>query len=113
MYRKSLQNVACKYVVPGYCRAFPGEMVTTNEVTGVGRDLNIGITLIPCIKSLEVSIIGQKFSKKSTYGAFSGSNLQVLVYPFFEYAPFEPGTYTVTATPNGNARKAKSFKFIV
>jgi hypothetical protein len=104
--------------------AYTSVSVTGNEITvgasGVPVSLDIAVQLIPCVRNFGISIVGRSYSTSSSYGWMSGSIEQVYMFAgvtnnvtYSGVKRIPPGTYNVTAIPNKNSQKAKSFTMIV
>jgi hypothetical protein len=102
----------CKGFPPNYCPMYPSPPplpVTTNDIrlSMGGTKANIEVRLIPCISTLELSVVGPGINSKRIITLTSSSSMKVSALT--DYTTFSAGIYTVTAIPNNNPSKAKSF----
>jgi hypothetical protein len=117
---KIQRAIECVGMPPYSCRIFhsptPISVQSNHQDVTVTADgnlmyTNVQIHLIPCLSTLDFSIVGPKFSRTRSLDMVSGGSLDVFLLPDFKVLP--PGTYNVTAIPNKNLRKAKSFTMTI
>ena len=96
-------------------KGFPTIPVTANNITvklsAFNMFANVQVQMIPCISTVQLSIVGPRMNSNRVITIPSGGSLYVSALS--DYQKIYPGIYTVTATPDNKPSKAKSFTMTV